>query len=94
VSVGYNTVTESQYRYSQSGWFGTAILGSKVLDEYKISSVDRTNDPLSQGEYLTLSSQTAHYEPLGSASYNLGNPTRLPAPSRAGVSRPRRLPKP
>lgn len=72
MTVGYDQVREDFYRYSQNGWFGTAILGDKVLDEYRINSITRENDPLSQGEFLGLWSGhtgTTHYQPLGSATY-------------------------
>ena len=52
MTVGYDSVQEDYYRYSQSGWFGKSILSGKALDQYKINSIVTTNSPLSRGEYL------------------------------------------
>ncbi len=53
VTVGYDTVREDFYRYSQSGWFDIkATYTSLALDQYRINSIQRSNDPLSQGEFL------------------------------------------
>ncbi len=59
VSVGYDTVREDYYRFSQNGWFG--ITGAPELDQYRINSIQRSNDPLSQGEFLTTQGGTEHY---------------------------------
>ena len=72
MTVGYDQVREDYYRYSQNGWFGTAILGSKVLDEYRINSIVRENDPLAEGVFLGLwggHTGTSHYQLLGEAVY-------------------------
>jgi filamentous hemagglutinin family protein len=48
--VGYDSMTTDFYRYSQNGWFG--ITSAPVEDQYKISSVDTENDPLSRAAFL------------------------------------------
>lgn len=50
LTVGYDTVREDFYRYSRNGWFN--ITGASALDQYKINSITRDSDPLSQGEFL------------------------------------------
>ena len=52
MTVGYDQVKVDYYRYSQNGWFG--ITSAPVLDRYKINSITRSNDPLSQGEFLQV----------------------------------------
>ena len=71
MTVGYDEGRVDYYRYSQNGWFGGAILSSKVLDAYRIDSQVRDNDPLSQGEFLQTVSgaNTAIYSPTTSAVY-------------------------
>jgi hypothetical protein len=66
MTVGYDTAKEEYYRYSQSGWFDiSATYSSLALDQYRINSIVRSNDPLSQGEFLQVwpspSGSTAHY---------------------------------
>ncbi|QCB46258.1 leukotoxin LktA family filamentous adhesin [Hydrogenophaga sp. PAMC20947] len=72
MTVGYDTVREDYYRYSQNGWFGGAILSGKVLDQYKINSIERTNSALSQATYLQTGvvDNSALYNPASSAVYN------------------------
>ncbi len=71
MTVGYDEGRVDYYRYSQNGWFGGAILSSKVLDEYRIASQVRSNDPLSQAEYLQVVSgdNSTVYSPATSAVY-------------------------
>ncbi|MCP5307913.1 leukotoxin LktA family filamentous adhesin [Cognatazoarcus halotolerans] len=53
LTKGTRTVTEEKYRYSQSGWFGIeATKTTAIQDQYRISSISKSNDPLSKGEYL------------------------------------------
>ena len=53
LTKGTRTVTEEKYRYSQSGWFGIEATKTKAIqDQYRLSSFDKSNDPLSKGEYL------------------------------------------
>jgi hypothetical protein len=59
VSVGYDTVREDYYRFSQNGWFG--IKAAPELDQYRINSIQRSNDPLSQGEFLNTQGGEDHY---------------------------------
>ena len=48
LTKGTRTVTEEKYRYSQSGWFGIEATKTKAIqDQYRLSSFDKSNDPLS-----------------------------------------------
>ncbi|MBV1730795.1 MAG: hypothetical protein KUA38_00975, partial [Hydrogenophaga sp.] len=77
MTVGYDEGRVDYYRYSQNGWFGGAILSSKVLDEYRIASRVRSNDPLSQAEYLQVVSgdNSTVYSPATSAVYGASSIT-------------------
>ena len=77
MTVGYDEGRVDYYRYSQNGWFGGAILGDKALDEYRIDSQVRSNDPLSQAEYLQVVSgaNTTVYSPTTSAVYGASSIT-------------------
>lgn len=65
MTVGYDTVKEDFYRYSQTGWFDiSATYSSLALDQYRVNSIQRSNDPLSQGEFLQqwpAEGTTQHY---------------------------------
>ena len=73
-TVGYDQGRVDYYRYSQNGWFGALFLSPEQLDQYRIDSQVRSNDPLSQAEYLKVVSgdNSAVYSPTTSAVYNTG----------------------
>lgn len=53
VSVGYNQMEEHEYVYSEKRWFGSRALSEGVnLDQFRINSIVRENDPLLAGEFL------------------------------------------
>lgn len=55
MTVGYDTGKDEYYRYSQSGWFDiSATFSGLALDNYRINSITRSNDPLSRGEFLDV----------------------------------------
>lgn len=60
LTKGTDTVTEEFYRYSQSGWFDIDATKSKaVQDQYRVTSVEKSNDPLRKGEYLAENGSSA-----------------------------------
>ncbi|MEW6479356.1 MAG: hypothetical protein AB1455_07880 [Pseudomonadota bacterium] len=75
MTVGYDQLREDYYRYSQNGWFGINDIGSRALDEYRINSIVRTNDPLAQAEYLKVQAGLPHYSPSSEATYVMPNTT-------------------
>lgn len=66
VTTGYDEVRIDEYRYSQTGWFGTAILSGKALDGYRLRSIERTKDPLLTDAFLVVDpAADYHYLPGG-----------------------------
>lgn len=67
MTTGYDSVRTDEYLFSQNGWFG--ITQAPILDQYKVGTTARNEDPLLQGEFLRV-------QPLADAdafAYNRSN---------------------